>query len=343
MSLPKLDTGEAILRVEACGLCGTDHELFTGAMAATFPMVPGHEVVGSIETATPEFTAARGIGEGDRVALEVFQRCGRCDACRSGAYPLCRVHGLRDSYGNNPLRAGSGLWGGYATHLVLTADALLHPVAAGLDPAYATLFNPLGAGIRWGATLPGLSEGDVVAVLGPGLRGLSAVAAAANAKAGFIMLTGAGDRDTDRLELGRTLGADAVVDVTRVDAKALLKERIGGLADVVVDVTAAAPAAFTQALDLVRPGGTVVVAGTRGSHVLREFSPDRIVLKELRVLGARGVDGTAYAAALEMLATDDRFQALPRHSVGLDADRVSELLETMARGANPPLHAVVVP
>jgi alcohol dehydrogenase len=343
IDIPEPRPGEAILHVEACGLCGTDHELFTGAMPANLPLVPGHEVVGTIATATTEFLASRGLREGDRIALEVFQRCGECGPCGAGAYPLCRRHGMRDSYGNTPLSVDSGLWGGYATHVLLTADALVHRVPAGLDAAFATLFNPLGAGIRWGTTLPEVSEGDVVAVLGPGLRGLSAVAAASVAKAGFILLTGAGERDAERLELGRALGATEAVDVTQVDAKGLLKERVGGLADVVVDVTAAAPAAFTQALDLVRPGGTVVVAGTRGNHVVREFNPDRIVLKELRILGARGVDGTAYAAALDMLAADERFTTLPRRTAGLNVDEVSDLLTMMAHGSQPPLHAVVVP
>jgi alcohol dehydrogenase len=343
IAIPEPGPGEAILRVEACGLCGTDHEMFTGAMPASLPLVPGHEVVGTIQTATGEFLRSRGLREGDRIALEVFQRCGQCRPCRSGAYPLCRRHGMRDSYGNNPLTVGSGLWGGYATHVVLTGDALVHRVPASLDPLLATLFNPLGAGIRWGTTLPEVSEGDVVAVLGPGLRGLSAVAAASVAKAGFIMLTGAGPRDAERLELGRLLGATEAIDITEVDAKALLKDRVGGLADVVVDVTAAAPKAFTQALDLVRPGGTVVVAGTRGSHTVPEFNPDRIVLKELRVLGARGVDGAAYAAALDMLASDERFKMLPRRAVRLDVGDVSDLLATMASGSEPPLHAVVVP
>ncbi|MCH5677572.1 zinc-dependent alcohol dehydrogenase [Streptomyces gilvus] len=343
IEVPEPLPGEALLRVEACGLCGTDHEMFTGAMPAALPLVPGHEVIGTIEAATPEFLSVRSLAEGDRVALEVFQRCGDCGPCRSGAYPLCRRHGLRDSYGNSPLSSGAGLWGGYATHVVLTTDAVVHRVPAGLDPVHATLFNPLGAGIRWGVTLPGVREGDVVAVLGPGLRGLGAVAAASAAKAGFILLTGAGGRDADRLELGRLLGATEAVDVTQADPRALLKERVGGLADVVVDVTAAAPAAFVQALDLVRPGGTVVVAGTRGAHPLREFNPDRIVLKELRLLGARGVDGAAYSAALDLLAADQRLRTLPRRTVGLDPEALSELLTTMAGGDAPPLHAVVVP
>ena len=343
IEIPPLGPGEAIVRVLACGLCGSDHELYSGVMPGSLPLVPGHEVVAAIEHATDEFLAARGLDVGDVVALEVFQRCGECDACRRGAYPLCRKHGMKDSYGNTSIDVGSGLWGGYATHLVATADSLVHKIPAGMDAAYATLFNPLGAGVRWGQVLPHVREGDVVAVLGPGLRGLSAVAVVSIAGARFTLLTGAGARDHDRLELGKVLGATFAVDITACDAKALLKEKTGGLADVVVDVTAAAPAAFTQAIDLARPGGTVVVAGTRGVHTLNDFNPDRIVAKELTVLGARGVDGTAYRRALELLATDDRFHAIPRATSPLDAASVAELLGAMAHGENPPLHAVIVP
>jgi alcohol dehydrogenase len=343
IELPELGPGEAILRVDACGLCGTDHEMFSGALPASLPLVPGHEVIGTIESATPEFQQARRLVEGDRLALEVFQRCGECGPCRSDNYLLCRRHGLPDSYGARPLSSGSGLWGGYATHMVLSADCLTHPVPSGLDPALATLFNPLGAGVRWGVTLSQVKPGDVVAVLGPGLRGLSTVIAASAAGAEFILLTGAGQRDEPRLALGRTLGASEAVDVTRVDAKKLLKQRTGGLADVVVDVTAAAPEAFTQALDLVRPGGTVVIAGSRGTHTLSQFNPDRIVAKEITIVGARGVDGPAYQRALELLAADDRFAAIPRSTAPLEAGAVADLLGAMAHGTNPPLHAVIVP
>ncbi|WP_068182981.1 zinc-binding dehydrogenase [Mycobacterium sp. UM_CSW] len=343
IEIPAPAAGEAILRVLACGLCGSDHELFTGAMPGSLPLIPGHEVVGVVERATDEFLSARGLEQGEVVALEVFQRCEQCDACRRGAYPLCRTYGLARSYGNTSIEWGSGLWGGFATHLLLGCDALVHRVPPGLDAAYATLFNPLGAGVRWAHVLPQVQQGDVVAVLGPGLRGLSSVAVVSIAGAAFTLLTGAGSRDRERMELGRTLGATETVDVTTTDARALLKERTGGLADVVVDVTAAAPAAFLQAIDLARPGGTVVVAGTRGLHALKDFNPDRFVLKELTLLGARGVDGTAYARALELLATDDRFEAIPRVTCALDAGSVADLLGDMAHGEAPPLHAVIVP
>src|SRR2546423_10292679 len=81
LPLPALRPGEAFLRVEACGLCGTDHELFSGALGTELPLVPGHEVIGVIEEATDEYVVAHGVEPGRRVALEVFQRCGRCSSC----------------------------------------------------------------------------------------------------------------------------------------------------------------------------------------------------------------------------------------------------------------------
>src|SRR5205807_9541823 len=135
----------------------------------------------------------------------------------------------------------------------------------------ATLFNPLGAGVRWGVTVPQTKAGDVVAVLGPGVRGLSVVAAVRDAGAGFVMVTGRGARDAERLAVARDFSADLVVDTAESDPVRALRDAIGGRADVVVDVTAKAPEAFAQAVALARPAGTVVVAGTRGSPASREF------------------------------------------------------------------------
>ncbi len=99
-------------------------------------------------------------------------------------------------------------------------------------------------------------------MLGPGIRGLSVCAAAKDAGAEFVMVTGAGERDHVRLEAAERFGADLVVDVTEEDPVAAFRRATGsGGANVVVDVTANAPAAFAQGLALTRGGGTFVVAG----------------------------------------------------------------------------------
>ncbi|BBZ14009.1 hypothetical protein MBRA_42040 [Mycobacterium branderi] len=248
-------------------------------------------------------------------------------------------------YGFIPVDREPGLWGGYAEYQYLASDSMVLPVPAGLDPVVATLFNPLGAGIRWATTVPGTRSGDVVAVLGPGIRGLCAAAAAKEAGAGFVMVTGRGSRDAGRLALAPKFGADLAVDVGVDDPVRALKQAAGALADVVVDVTARAPSAFAQAIALARPAGTVVVAGTRGFGVgAPGFSPDTLVAKELRVLGALGVDAIAYRAALDLLASGRYpFATLPRRCVGLDD--AEDLLATMAgeRDAVPPVHGVLIP
>lgn len=340
-SLPEVGPLDGLLRIEACGLCGTDHEQYTGHLPSDHAFIPGHEVIGIIEEAGPEAAERWGVRAGQRVAVEVFQSCRECEACKAGLYRRCARNGTRTMVG---FRDAENLSGGYATHLALGWDSMLLPAPESLDPVIATLFNPLGAGIRWAVDVPETTPGDVVVILGPGVRGLCAAAAAKDAGAAFVMVTGLGPRDQPRLALAQRFGADLAVDVAFEDPVKALRKATGDLANIVVDVTAKAPAAFAQAIALARPGGVVVVAGTRGEPGAPGFHPDHLVYKELRIQGALGVDVTAYRKALTML-TEQRypFAELPRLIVGFNA--LEPLIKIMAGEApgEPPVHGVFVP
>lgn len=343
--LPDIGADDGLLRVEACGLCGTDHELYTGHIPARGPLIPGHETVGVIEAIGEEAAARWGVAVGDRVAVECFQSCRHCASCAAGVYRRCARNGLRTLYGMTPITVPPALLGGYAEHHYLTPDSMLVPVPASLDAVEATLFNPVGAGIRWGAELPGTGPGDVVAVLGPGIRGLAAVAAAREAGAERIMVTGCGERDHPRLEAARDFGADVTVDVATDDPVVAIRELSDGAgASVVVDVTANAPAALGQAVAIAGRGARVVLAGVRNSTATPGFDPDSVVYKELTIIGALGVDAPAYRRALALVASDRYpFRSVAQRVEPLE--RAGELLATMAGegAAAPPVHAVLVP
>lgn len=343
--IPEIGPDDGLLRVEACGLCGTDHELFTGHIRARLPVILGHETVGVIDQLGERAAERWGVEVGDRVALECFQSCRSCPSCLAGLYRRCENHGTKTLYGMTPTDVEPSLLGGYAEYHYLSPDSMLLPIPEQLGPVDATLFNPIGAGIRWGADIPGTGPGDVVAVLGPGIRGLAAVAAAKEAGAERIMITGFGERDHPRLEAARSFGADLTVDVATDDPVAAIREMSDGVgASVVVDVTANAPTALGQAVRIAAVGGTIVLAGVRNSEDTPGFRPDSVLFKELTIIGALGVDAPVYSRALDLLASDKYpFRDLPRRVEPLEG--AAELLATMAGETDsvPPVHAVLTP
>ena len=145
--MPVVGDDDALVRVAACGLCGTDHEQYMGELAGGLAFVPGHE---TIEAIGPRAAQRWGLPAVDRVAVEVFQSCRECENCLAGGYRRRKRHGLTDMYGFISVDRVPGLWGSYAESQYLAPDSMVLPVPEGLDPVVATLFNPLGAGIRWG-------------------------------------------------------------------------------------------------------------------------------------------------------------------------------------------------
>jgi threonine dehydrogenase-like Zn-dependent dehydrogenase len=314
-----VEAGGAVLRVEVCGLCGTDveqfHGRFTGSTWPDGPLVPGHEVVGVIEEIGADAAGRWGVQVGDRVAIEPNIPCGTCPLCLRGSYVACQGWSPAPmAYGFVPVSHPPSLWGGWAELMALHPGTVLHRVPDGLDTGTASLFNALGAGFRWAVTLPHLAFGQTIVVLGAGQRGLACVAAARAAGAGTIVVSGRAP-DAHKLEAARALGADVTVDVDAADLVAVVRDVTGGeLADVAVDASAGATAPVLDALRCVRPEGTVVLAGLKGGRPVDGFPVDDVVLRGIRVLGARSTDWDGYEQALTHLSRHpDRFVPLRTH------------------------------
>ncbi len=332
--LPEIGDNDGLLCIEACGICGSDYEQFEGVLPVRFPVVPGHEPVGRIERIGSRAAERWGVSEGDRVAVEALLPTEEGLIGRDGL----------SAYGYLSVDRPPGLWGGFADYLYLAPNAVVHRVDESVSPEIATLFNPLGAGFRWAVAMPQLEPGETIVVLGPGQRGIASVIAAKEAGAGKIIVTGLG-ADGRKLALASEFGADIAVNVEAEDVRGIVREATDGRgADVVIDVTAYATEAVTQAIDLARRGGRVVLAGTKGQKPVADFFSDRVVLKELTVMGALGVDYDGYERALRLIESAKYpLEKMHTHTVPLaEAERAIDMLAGKVPGEEA-VHIALVP
>jgi len=344
LPIPDIDADSALLRVEACGICGSDVEQYAGVLPVRLPVVPGHEPLGIIEQIGDRAAKRWGVDVGDRVAVETLIPCGHCRACIDGRYQVCRGRGGMFGYAYIPLTHPPGLWGAYADYLFLDPHAIVHPIRKDIPVSIAVMFNPIGAGFRWAVEIPHTGPGDTVLVLGPGQRGLASVIAARAAGADTIIVTGL-SRDARKLALARELGADHVIDIEAEDARVRVKELTGGRgADVVVEVSANAAEPVAEALHYVATGGRIVLAGVKGFKQVPDFVSDLIVVKEITIKGAFGVTAHAYEAAIRLIESGRvPLERMHTHDFALeDAELAIQTLAGEVPG-EASIHSCIVP
>lgn len=297
---------EALLRVEASGMCGSDWEQYQGEFADTglteYPCIPGHEPIGHIEQIGVEAERQWNVTTGDRVAVEPFAPCGVCSYCVEGEYPHCDARFL---YAFESCENGSGLWGGYAGYMHLRPNTIVHKLPDELPRNVAVLFNPLGAGFEWVYRVGGTNPGDSVLILGPGQRGLTSTIAADVIGAEDIIVTGL-ERDAAKLALAEEFGATATINVDAEDTVDRVMDLTGGRGvDRVIDVTPIATQPVVDAINAVRPTGTVVLAGLKGMKEVDGFVSDKVVLDGIDIRGVLGVKSWAYKQAITTIASGD--------------------------------------
>jgi threonine dehydrogenase-like Zn-dependent dehydrogenase len=281
--VPRAARGEALIRVEATGICASDLKAFHGAPKfwgdSTRPawtesdVIPGHEFVGVVVDLDEAAAARWGIEVGDRVVAEQIVPCGECRYCRRGQYWMCGPHDMFGFKRRYP--------GGMAPYMVLPTNALVHRIDASLPAAHAAFAEPLSCALH-AVERASIQFEDVVVVAGCGPIGLGMIAgAAAKSPAAVVAL----DLSTDKLDIARACGATHTIEVGAEDPIQVVRDMTDGYgADVYLEGTGHV-AAVPQGLSLLRKLGRYVEYSVFGSEVTVDWS---IISddKELDVLGA---------------------------------------------------------
>jgi alcohol dehydrogenase len=244
---------DAIVRVDAVTICGTDLHILKGDVpAVTEGRILGHEAVGTVESVG---SGVKNVKAGDRVLVSCITACGACRYCREGSYGQC--------IGGGGWILGHRIDGTQAEYVrVPFADTSTFPVPEGVSDEEVLMLADIGpTGYEVGVLNGKVSPGDVVAVVGAGPIGLSAITGARLFSPAHVIAIDLADA---RLDAAKQFGADVTVNSTREDPAAVVRELTGGLgADVTIEAVGV-PESFELCTELVRPGGTVANIGVHG-------------------------------------------------------------------------------
>jgi L-iditol 2-dehydrogenase len=300
---PDLTAGGALLRTLYSEVCGTDVHLWHGRLdGVPYPIIPGHVSVGVVEALPGPLHDVEGrpVREGDIVTfLDVHETCNQCWYCLVGKQstrcPHRRVYGI--TYG-----AAEGLLGGWSEAIWLKPGVKVVPIPPSLDPE---TFIGGGCGLTTAVHAierAQLGLDDAVAILGAGPVGQSLTALAALSGAGELITIG---DPADRLDFAVRMGATRTIglNLPPADRAARVRGWTGGRgADVVIEASGA-PEAVTEALDMVRDGGRVVVVGQYTDHGDVPLNPHRqINRKHVEIRGCWGSDFSHFHRAVGIAA-----------------------------------------
>ncbi len=258
---PKASVGKSVIKILACGICGTDRHIYKGEYPSGKPVILGHEFGGVIEEVGP----GSKFKVGQVVSIDPNIVCGTCVDCLAGRTAFCP----------DLTALGVNINGGLAEY-VLTPDTQIYPVVDGLNPLHLAFIEPLACSIR-GLDLAELKGGEKVAILGGGVIGLLVVQLAKLAGASEIVLI---TRQKFRRDVAMQIGATQTVDPKSEDVAKVVKN---------MDVTfecAGAVETFKQSQAITRRGGSVIVLGLTAADTNLEINPFNIVVNELRIQGS---------------------------------------------------------
>jgi 2-desacetyl-2-hydroxyethyl bacteriochlorophyllide A dehydrogenase len=297
VAIPEPGDRELLIRVQLAGVCGSDSSLYQGKLAVPFPVIPGHEAIGTIEAAGSKTERFR---VGQRVTVHPNYFCGECPMCRKGLTNICR----------SKIRLGVDIDGVFADYAVIPEKAA-RAVPDGLPDEVAVFAEPLAVAAH-AVKLAGLREQEKIMIFGAGVIGQLTLQMALLHSRDIT----ACDLARSRLELARRMGArDIVSGQPELDA-------CESAFDVVFE-TSGAPPALEMAIKLAAPGGRIVLLGLPGqSHPV---STVKIVRKELNILGSM-IYTDEIDACLKILA-QGRVQTRPLVSGIIHLDQLAATLD----------------
>ena len=321
--VPQPGVAEVLVRIGATAVCGTDLEVIShgepalvqGGLPFEKNFTPGHEYMGTVVKLGP------GVDEfavGERVAVEIHAGCGRCERCREGMYTACTNYGMNYAGHDKSHRAnGFTTDGGFAEYAVNHVNTMVR-VPAGMSDEEATLIVTAGTATYGLDVLGGLIVGQTLVVTGPGPIGLMTVGVAKALGANPVILVGT-RQDAKRLEIGRQLGADAVVCVDDEDPVEAVKRITAGRGAHYVMECSGAPQAVNQAARMVSRGGRICLAAFAKEPVLVDMA--YIVSNNIYLFGIRG-EGKSATRRAASLIEQKRFSPKLIHTHTFSFDQV---------------------
>lgn len=288
--LRQLRDGEILVKVEACGVCGTDVHIVEGTSRSTPPLVLGHEFAGTIEdSGTTHFSS------GQKVAIDPNVACGTCFYCRRGLVHLCE----------NLRALGVDIDGGMAEYCIVP-EAQVYVLPNDFPVLASAFVEPVSCAIH-GIDRANIRVGDTVVILGGGTIGLIMLQLAKSAGASRIFVV---EPLGHKRELALRLGADVAIDPKTTDVRAIILDLTKVGADVVIECAGRVQTAQST-LELARRGGTVELFGVCSLGETFPIEPNKVYFKELTIVGSY-VNPNTFSRSIAVLASGtvrvDKFQ-----------------------------------
>ena len=286
-ALPPIEAGEVLVRVAACGICGSDVHGYDGSSGRRIPpLIMGHEAAGVVEHAAPD---VRGLAPGDRVTFDSTLYCGECFFCLRGQVNLCNNRRVLGVSCGDYRRDGA-----FAEYVSVPARIVYH-LPEQLSFEHAAMIEAVSVAVHAVGLTP-IKLGDAAVVFGAGMIGLIVIQALRLAGCTRVIAV---DPDSARLALAGELGATELLNPKGVDVPAAVRDLTAGRgADIAFEVVGT-PQPFQAAVASVRKGGAVTLVGNIAPAV--ELPLQSVVTREIRLIGSCASSGE-YPVCIDLLA-----------------------------------------